>query len=210
MSARHLFLVRHGESAYNAEHRMQGQADAPLSELGRQQAGTIRDLVAGLPADHVLASDLARARDTAELAGLTPEGTDSRWRERGMGEWEAQLEADIGEDALGAFRRGELVPPGGETQDEFVGRIGGAIDDLTARGGSWLVVTHGGCVRAAVAHLTGAEYLQVAGPLNVSLSTFELAPRPRVLRFNWTADGGLPRASDPGGADATAPGGQSA
>ena len=209
MAARHLFLVRHGESAYNATGRIQGQADAPLSDLGREQAGTIRDVVAGLPAEGVVASDLRRARDTAVLAGREAGEPDPRWRERGMGEWQDVLEADIAGSDLKGFRRGELVPPGGETISEFVARGGGAVDALTERGGSWIVFTHGGCVRAAVAHLTGADFNAVAGPTNVSLTMLELAPRKRLLTFNWTSEGGLPRASEPGGADIPAAGGHS-
>ncbi len=56
MPARHLILARHGESAFNAEGRVQGQADAPLSELGRGQAGTLTDLLASLSVDGVVSS----------------------------------------------------------------------------------------------------------------------------------------------------------
>jgi glucosyl-3-phosphoglycerate phosphatase len=207
VAAQHLFLVRHGESAFNAEGRVQGQADAPLSTKGRGQAGTLVELLRALPVDGVVSSDLARARDTGALAGHANPELDPRWRERGMGAWENELEATVGPQDLKAFRVGELVPPGGETIPEFVGRVGGAIDELTARGGSWLVFTHGGCVRASVAHVTGADFNAVAGPANVSLTILELAPRKRLLSFNWTAGGGLPRASDPGGADPNAPAG---
>ncbi len=209
MAPCHLFLVRHGESAYNAEGRIQGQADAPLTAAGREQATTIADLVAGLPADGVVASDLQRARDTAVLAGRAAHELDPRWRERGMGEWQDVLEADVGAARLRPFRLGELVPPQGETIPAFVARIGGAVDELRERGGSWVVFTHGGCVRAAVAHLTGADFNALAGPTNVSLTTLELAPRHRVLTYNWSREGGLPRASDPGGGHDSADDGQS-
>src|SRR3954454_14570443 len=65
----HLILVRHGESTWNAEHRLQGQLDPPLSAAGREQAAELRPLVdqVAVPADRVIVSDLSRARETAEL-----------------------------------------------------------------------------------------------------------------------------------------------
>src|SRR4051795_13095841 len=76
-----LILVRHGESTWNAEERLQGQLDPPLSERGREQARTLAGVADGLPADRVICSDLGRARETAELMGLEPGRLDTRWRE---------------------------------------------------------------------------------------------------------------------------------
>jgi len=212
--ARHVFLVRHGESSWNAESRLQGQADAPLSELGRAQARTLRDALSALPELSVVTSDLSRARDTGVLAGHPAGEEDPRWRERGLGDWEGRLEADVPQGELRAFRRGDHLPPGGETWADLQSRVGRALDDLAAQGGSWLVFTHGGCVRAAVAHLTGADARAVAGPANVSLTLLELGRRPRLLAFNWTASDGdgarVPRASDPGGAEIDVSGGTGA
>ena len=81
-----LFLVRHGESAWNAEGRLQGQAQAPLSDRGRDQARALR-----LPQLPAVSSDLERAVETAALAGFPDAPTDARWRERydavGTEEW---------------------------------------------------------------------------------------------------------------------------
>ena len=81
-----LLLVRHGESTWNAEHRLQGQADPPLSELGREQAEALLPFLDGIP-DRRLSSDLTRAVQTAELLGLAGAPTDPRWREIDIGEW---------------------------------------------------------------------------------------------------------------------------
>lgn len=204
MAAQHLFLIRHGESAWNAEQRLQGQADAPLSDAGRDEARALAASLAVLPPARVVTSDLERARETAELAGFGGGEPDPRWRERGLGAWEGMLEADVPPAELAAFRRAGQVPPGGEAWDAFQARVAGAVEELAARGGSWLVFTHGGCVRAAVAHLTGADARTVAGPANASLTLLELAPRRRLLVFNWTPEPGVPRASDPGAVAATA------
>jgi probable phosphoglycerate mutase len=198
-----IVLVRHGESAWNAESRLQGQADAPLSELGRDQARGLVAALAGLEVAQVVASDLSRAADTAALAGHPGAVADERWRERGLGIWEGRLESEIPPGALREFRRTDVPPEGGERWPDFQARVGAALDELAGRGGSWLVFTHGGCVRAAVAHLTGADHRTVAGPANASLTVLQTGRRRRMIAFNWTPaqDGALriPVPSDPGG-----------
>src|SRR3954451_4742886 len=67
LSRDRLILVRHGESVWNAEERLQGQLDPPLSERGRRQSRALAATLDGLPGDRVICSDLARARETAEL-----------------------------------------------------------------------------------------------------------------------------------------------
>src|SRR3954451_17636073 len=67
-----LILVRHGESTWNAEERLQGQLDPPLSDRGRDQARALAGMVDGVPAERIVCSDLGRARQTAELMGVQP------------------------------------------------------------------------------------------------------------------------------------------
>jgi probable phosphoglycerate mutase len=204
-----IVLVRHGESAWNAEARLQGQADAPLSELGREQARGLVVALRGLDIAQVVTSDLSRARDTAGLAGHPDALPDARWRERGLGVWEGHLESDLEPGVLQEFRRTDVPPEGGELWPDFQARVGGALDELAERGGSWLVFTHGGCVRAAVAHLTGADHRTVAGPANASLTVLQTGRRRRMVAFNWTPaeDGALriPVPSDPGGVSVRTP-----
>jgi probable phosphoglycerate mutase len=198
ISAR-LVLVRHGESAFNAERRLQGQTDAPLSGAGREQGARLREVLGALTIDGAVTSDLSRARETAELAGYSGARRDPRWREFDLGAWSGRLEAEVPADELAAFRRASLVPPGGESWPLFAARVASAVEALGREGGTWAVFTHGGCVRAAVAHVTGARPETVAGPVNTSLTLVELAPRRRLLTFNWSPEPGLPRASEPGG-----------
>jgi broad specificity phosphatase PhoE len=198
MSRAHLYLVRHGESAWNAESRLQGQADPALSERGREQAISLAATVATLDAEQAVVSDLTRAAETAQLAGHPDAAVDPRWRERGLGVWETQLERDVSSQDMTAFRDNRFVPEGGEAWPAFQARVGSALDDLANRGGSWLVFTHGGCVRAAIAHLTGADALTIAGPSNASLTVLEVAPRRRLRAFNRTGSAALERPSEPG------------
>lgn len=195
MAAPHLFLVRHGESTWNAEHRLQGQLDPPLSEAGRAQAVELKPIVERLEVapERVIVSDLSRARQTAELLGLAPGSVDPRWREIDVGEWggrtAAEIDAQPGE--LTNWRGGPRTAPDGETWDDFSARVGGAVDELVADGGPWLVVCHGGCIRVATARLTAAHPLALGAPPNASLTTFALGgDRPRLLTYGVLPDGG--------------------
>jgi broad specificity phosphatase PhoE len=171
-----LILVRHGESTWNAEQRLQGQLDPPLSERGRAQARALEPLVAslGVPRERVIASDLARATETAELLGLEPAAFDPRWREIDVGAWGGRTAAEIDAqgDELTNWRGGPRTAPDGEPWDLFAARVMDALDDLLAQGGPWLVVCHGGCIRVATAHLTGADPLRLGSPPNGSLTAF--------------------------------------
>ena len=64
-----LLLIRHGETDWNAEHRWQGHADVPLNARGREQAKALAEELAPEGIDAIYASDLSRARDTAEIVG---------------------------------------------------------------------------------------------------------------------------------------------
>jgi broad specificity phosphatase PhoE len=178
-----LFLVRHGESTYNAEGRLQGQADPPLSPLGRAEAEALARSLDGLSAQAVV-SDLVRARETAALLGHPDAPTDRRLREIDVGEWEGRMLAEFPAGPEFSWRGGPVVPPGGEAWEELVARVGGAVDELLdAGGGPWLVIAHGGVVRAAVTHLTGADARQLAGPANASVTVLEGR---RLRAYAWT------------------------
>lgn len=91
MTTRRLILLRHGRTAWNAQHRFQGHADPPLDEVGRAQAYEVAAIIAAIRPDLMLSSSAARAAQTAEIlahvSGL-PFTSDIRFRERGLGHWE--------------------------------------------------------------------------------------------------------------------------
>jgi broad specificity phosphatase PhoE len=136
-----LLLVRHGETDWNADGRLQGQTDRPLSDYGRRQARQLADDLAGEEFDAVYASDLARARETAEIVaerlGL-PVVLDPDLREKDWGNWEGltSVERD----------RVEFV---GESTEAHQERMLRALRRIADRhpGGRVLVVTHGGSMR---------------------------------------------------------------
>ena len=181
-----LLLIRHGESTWNAEHRLQGQADPPLSPLGREQAAALVPFLDGLPA-RALSSDLTRAMQTAEAIGLGGAPTDPRWREIDIGEWAGHTLDELDPDEVAAWQRGELAPPGAETFAELQARVAVVVDEL--RGEDAVVVTHGGCVRAATAHLTGADPRRLAPPANASLTVIEYGERTRLHAYGVRAPG---------------------
>jgi probable phosphoglycerate mutase len=189
-----LILVRHGESTWNAEERLQGQLDPPLSERGREQARALSGVLDGIPPERIVCSDLGRARETAQLMGLRPARFDERWREIDVGEWGGRTAAEIDAqgDELTNWRGGARKAPGGEAWADFTARVAGAADELIAAGGPWVVVSHGGCVRVVASHLTGADVLHIAAPPNASTTVFELGTPPRLLVYGSLPDGGLP------------------
>jgi probable phosphoglycerate mutase len=183
LSAR-LVLVRHGQSVDNAQARLQGQADRPLSDAGRAQARALR---AALPRfEQVVTSDLVRASETAALLGYPDAARDERWREIALGEWQGRPLAEFEDETAYSWRGGSISPAGGESWLQFQRRVGGAVDELVRAGGTWLVVCHGGVVRAALSHATGADPRRVAGPANTSVTVLLTGSPPRLERYAWT------------------------
>lgn len=181
-----LLLIRHGESTWNAEQRLQGQADPPLSPLGREQSAALAPFLDGLPA-RALSSDLTRAVQTAEAIGLGGVPTDPRWREIDIGDWAGHTLDELDPEDVVAWQRGDLAPPNAETFAELQARVAAAVDEL--RGEDAVVVTHGGCVRAATAHLTGADARLLAPPANASLTVIEHGERTRLHAYGLCAPG---------------------
>ena len=154
---RHLLLVRHGQSVWNAESRWQGQADPPLSDRGEEQARDAAKRLDGMGFTTVVASDLQRARRTAEiLAGAL--SLDVRvepdLREIDVGDWTGLTRAEIearwpGELADWAEGRAES-PLGGETRAHLAERAQRAMTRLAAEaspGERLLLVSHGALIR---------------------------------------------------------------
>lgn len=196
MRPRRIVLWRHGRTEWNAEQRFQGQSDVPLDDIGRLQAAQAALVLAELPPDRIITSDLSRARETAEaLGGITGLAVvdDKRLRETFAGAWQgltrSELEDRHGEELL-AWSAGSNVRPGGgetrvEVADRMVAAIGEALDGLP--GGQTLVVaTHGGSARAATGALLGLphEHWAALGVLsNCAWSVLvENAPRPDGVR----------------------------
>ncbi|MCB1887532.1 MAG: histidine phosphatase family protein [Rhodocyclaceae bacterium] len=147
-------LVRHGETAWNAERRLQGHSDVPLNAVGEAQASATASQLAGQPFDAIYTSDLCRARQTAracaEVLGLV-EIAEPALRERHFGKFQGLTYDEARERHPAAYRRFEARDPhydfdGGESLTQFYARISAAITGVADRhpGGQLLVVAHGG------------------------------------------------------------------
>lgn len=158
-----LLLVRHGETDWNREGRYQGQTDVPLNATGLAQAEALAESQRGRPLDWVYASDLQRARQTAEILGRVtgaPVHIDRRLREIDQGAWEGQLFSHI-QDAQGdllAQRRREPLdtrPPGGETVREVMARVLPLLDEIHSRhpDGRVALVSHGAALAVIKIHV---------------------------------------------------------
>jgi probable phosphoglycerate mutase len=166
--ASRVLLVRHGQSEWNALGRWQGQADPPLSELGRAQARSAAHSLGAL--DAIYASDLQRAMETAAIIsnalGIGPVLIDEDLRERDAGEWSGLTRAEIHERYPGYLpddRHRVFAPdpgapkrpPGWESDESLKERVLRALrkihDDVGD--GDVLVVTHGGVIYAVEDHL---------------------------------------------------------
>lgn len=159
-----LLLLRHGETAWNAETRIQGQLDIALNERGQWQAERLAQALAGEDLAAVYSSDLARAHATA-AALARPHGLavrmDAALRERGFGRFEgltyAEIESRFPEDTARWKRREPgFGPGGGEPLAAFYARSVAAVSRVAAAhaGQAIAVVAHGGvldCVHRAAA-----------------------------------------------------------
>jgi probable phosphoglycerate mutase len=163
-----LLLARHGETDWNREGRFQGQSDPPLNDLGRAQARALADRLARVPLAAVYASPLRRAYETAELAAA-PHGLPVRsapaLREVDVGSWSGLTRREAEERFPAGYRRWLAYGEGwddGETYAELAARVVPALLALAAAhdGLPVLAVTHGGPIRAAVAHAEAIDYAE--------------------------------------------------
>ena len=145
-----IYLARHGETDWNAQARWQGHADTPLNERGRTQAQALAGRLAAVPFAAAYASDLRRARETAEIVvdgRDLPLRIDPRLREIDVGSWQG-----LTNDEIAGLERTD-----GETLEAFRARVLGALESIAAEhdGATVLVVAHGGCARTVQRHLLG-------------------------------------------------------
>jgi probable phosphoglycerate mutase len=177
--AHRLIFLRHGETAYNAENRLQGQRDIPLNARGREQARAVgRTLGARIKSEierleaagAFIASPLERARETMEIVrdamGLPPRPyrLDAALKELTFGAWEGltwpEIEARDGK-AVRERRKDKwsFTPPGGESYATLAARVRPWLDGL---GGDVFVVSHGGVARALMTLIAGVAPAKAA------------------------------------------------
>jgi probable phosphoglycerate mutase len=200
-----VILMRHGETAWNHEERLQGWAPVSLNEHGREQAAAAAShLDSEYDFDQVVSSDLTRTRETTEAVRSVidvPVQFDEAWRERDLGVYQGlPLTAvterfpafGLGEDAANAVDR---VPDSGESLAQVAERVVSGWQDLLAESDpdeTVLVVTHGGPIRFLLGHIEDrdvAESMLTYAPENCSLTEIECndGTTPELIRMNTTS-----------------------
>ena len=194
-----LVVVRHGETAWNVEQRLQGATDVPLSDRGRAQAARLAERLKDETFTAIYASDLQRASDTAALVAEThdlPVQRDPRLREQAKGRWEGltfvQIEARYPETLQCWQADRSHAPGGGEDITAVAARIGAALDSMRAAhtaDHTVLVVSHGMVLRTLLCIALGLDpmvgwHMQLG---NTSISELRLSAEDCVLvRLNDT------------------------
>lgn len=159
---RRVLLLRHARTAWNAQHRFQGQADPPLDEAGKAQAFEAAALVAALTPDLIVSSDAKRALQTAaplaEITGL-PVVPEARFRERSLGHWEGLTRDEVAErypDEYADWVAGRDVSRrGGETREQVSARALEAFTEIDDDVHLAVIVTHSATAMALCAVLLG-------------------------------------------------------
>jgi broad specificity phosphatase PhoE len=180
-----IYLVRHGQTSFNAEGRFQGHNDSPLTQLGEAQARAaghlLRELLSGESDWRIVASPLGRARRTAEIiaeiTGLDEIAFDDRLKEITLGSWDGLTRAEI--DARAGTVEGHalkwwFLSPDGEAYDAFEGRLSTWLEE-TKTGGRVIAVSHGGAgrmLRGLYAGLTREQTFELDVPQDAIFRLF--------------------------------------
>jgi len=193
--------VRHGESNWNAEGRLCGRSDVPLSETGRRQAKLLARRLKSIPFEALYASPLLRALETAhqiaQSVGLEP-NPDQRLVELDYGQWEGRTFAEIIANDAKNFQAWDadpatIAPPGGESGLAAQQRVVSCLDLLAARHprGNVLVAFHKTVCRLAICHVVGvaaSEYRRRLILHNAALCTIQSRANGwQLITFNDTS-----------------------
>ena len=198
-----LILIRHGETDWNTEHRIQGHLDVPLNAVGLEQAEALGKRFNGVEVDVLISSDLCRAMQTAapiSAARELPVIGEARLRERNLGVLQGKTREEAQQSAPEAFEVFRSRVEGatlaeGESLAVFAGRVIELLTDLTQQyqGKRVVAVTHGGVLDIAYRHASG---MPLAAPRkfpihNASVNTFR-ANGSKLELVSWSDVSHLP------------------
>jgi len=187
-----VYLVRHGETDWNAEGRLLSRTDRPLNANGEAQARRLASGLAHIRWDRAYSSPLIRAHRTAEIlyqaSGGPPLTIDSRLVEMDFGPYEGWSESELEADAVAVTRRRDGAELAGvETESAVEARARTFFADLAGLPGTTLVVGHGRMLRILIATCVLGVSADVSGRLrmrNCQPAIIEPGERPLLLGFN--------------------------
>jgi broad specificity phosphatase PhoE len=188
-----IYLARHGQTDWNAAHRLQGRTDTHLNAEGRAQAQKLATRLAGVPLDAVYCSMLSRTRETAEIVhGTVPIDSLADLNERDVGTFQGFV---IGSDSVktAEWNRRSSAPgdslDGGETLEHHLARVGRAVDRIRKEHptGTVLIVAHGLTNPLILKNLFGFTWEQANGitQANDELYMIEIGGGPAPRLWKW-------------------------
>ncbi|MBN2295342.1 MAG: histidine phosphatase family protein [Pirellulales bacterium] len=193
-----LYCIRHGESTYNAEGRIQGQSDVPLSELGWRQGRAAARAMVGRGVEAVFASPLKRAKYTADMVAEALDldvQTDERLKEVDCGVFQDRMRQEILREYAGMIEqwrsgRPDFAFPQGESRQSIIRRGHEVLDEISKTPYETVaVVSHGGLLLAGIKSLLGLRPTdQPLSMANTSISKLQFGPDNQVelLEFDRT------------------------
>ena len=153
-----IYVVRHGETDWNRQGRVQGSTDNVLNDKGREQAAAIARQLSAISVDHIYSSGLTRAKETAaafkDKAPITPQ---PMLNERSFGVYEGKVEKDVAKDWSPRLASLNDDMDGGESLASIAKRVGIATREIVERhpGGTIMIVAHGGVNPLVIGELIG-------------------------------------------------------
>jgi broad specificity phosphatase PhoE len=198
-----LYLVRHAETHWNRENRIQGGSDVPLSEAGLQQAARLGALFAARHLQRIVTSPMQRSRQTAQAIiagnghGLAPL-VEAELAEMHLGAWEGLTPEEVDARFENAYQQWRQAPsavriPEAESLEQFRLRVRRVFGKLLAQPGEGegVIVSHGGVIAALLADVLDADYDALIRRLrldNAGVTALECARGrpPHVLWINAT------------------------
>lgn len=168
-------LIRHAQTVWNREKKIQGHCDSPLTAGGKKQASAWGQILSRFSWDRILASDAGRALATAEIINSylqIPLAADSHLREQDWGRWVGmtvkQIKSDASQELDEQTGAGwDFCPPGGESRLSVLKRSQKSLLDAAEQspGETILVVAHEGTIKALIYNLCGRKYLPGEPPI---------------------------------------------
>ncbi|CAH1421054.1 unnamed protein product [Lactuca virosa] len=193
-----IVVVRHGETEWNAEKRIQGHLDIDLNDVGRQQAVAVAERLSGeSKISAIYSSDLKRALETAETIANRCGGLqviqDQTLRERHLGDLQGLVYSEAPKiktkayEALQSRHTNVEIPGGGESLDQLYKRCTSSLQTIASkhRGERVVVVTHGGVIRALHQRAYTGSGQRAGRILNVSVNVLHLSDPDRWVIKSW-------------------------